>query len=294
MRVVLELCRGLNGRNVTCDNFFTSHALAVELKKEQMTQMVGTIRKNRKEIPPVLSNMKKKPVLHSEFVFDHRLRATMVSYVPKRNKFVILLSTLHTKKEIDSGNAHKPEIIKFYNSTKGAVDILDEMVGSYRCKRKVLRWPLALFQNMLDISAVNALVLFLDVKPQWKLAEKNYRRRLFLIELGKALCEDYMLSRTHMPRGERSRDVIYNAKGISREGTPSTSSGVSTTSSPVPWLSQLNHTPATKKRARCRLCHNKANSNAYTARCDRCNRAVCSTHRFIVCENCCGIRSNSI
>lgn len=180
MRVVLELSKDLNGRNVTCDNFFTSHALATELKKQQMT-LVGTMRKTRKEIPPILSNMKSKPVLHSEFVFDHKLRATMVSYVPKRKKHVTLLSTMHTKKEIDLSEAQKPEIIKYYNSTKGAVDTLDEMVGTYRCKRKVLRWPLALFENMLDISAVNALVLFLDVKPQWKEKEKKYRRRLFLV-----------------------------------------------------------------------------------------------------------------
>ena len=66
-RVVLDLCEGVTDRNVTCDNFFTSYALATELAKKRMT-IVGTIRKNRKELPPVLLQMKKKPVYSTEFV----------------------------------------------------------------------------------------------------------------------------------------------------------------------------------------------------------------------------------
>ncbi|KRZ84283.1 PiggyBac transposable element-derived protein 4 [Trichinella sp. T8] len=34
MRVVLDMVKGLKGHNVTCDNFFTSYSLGVELKKE--------------------------------------------------------------------------------------------------------------------------------------------------------------------------------------------------------------------------------------------------------------------
>ena len=57
-RIVLDLCDGLTGRNVTCDNFFTSYDLAVELVKRKMT-IVGTIRKNRVELAPWVLNMKK-------------------------------------------------------------------------------------------------------------------------------------------------------------------------------------------------------------------------------------------
>lgn len=185
-RVVFSLTVNLNGRNVTCGNFFTFYSLATELKKRQMT-IVGTIRKNRKELPPVLIAMKPKPPLHSEFVFDHKLRATMVSYVPKKNRFVTLLSTMHLRKEVDSGDKKKPEIINYHNATKGAVDTLDEMVGTYQCKRKVLRWPLALFENMLDILALNAFIIYTDLDPLWKYTKKNFRLRLFLIEIGKSL-----------------------------------------------------------------------------------------------------------
>lgn len=320
--IVLRLTEGLNGRNVTCDNFFTGHSLATELKKRQMT-IVGTIRKNRKEIPPILIDMKGKPAEYSLFVFDHKLRGTMVSYVPKKNRFVTLLSTYHTKSQIDEADKRKPEIIKFYNSTKGAVDTLDEMVGTYRCKRKVLRWPLALFENMLDISAVNAMVIFLANNPYWKYAEKKARRRFFLIELGKSLVEPYIATRKRIPRGIRAQNVVADIRGVPREHSPALSSNASSrpstpalssrsttpalpsrsttpsssrASTPISssssnllqWLSTLKHAILTKKRARCFKCPSTPNANVYAIRCDKCERAVCPQHRFTICSACCG------
>lgn len=146
-RVVLELTEGLPGRNITCDNFFTSYSLAQELKRRIQT-VVGTIRKNKKEIPPILLDMKKKPEGHAEFVFDSNLPASMVSYVTKRNKFVTCLSTYHLKKEMDGT---KPAIITFYNGTKAGVDRLDQLVGEYSCNRKSNRWPMKIFGNIIDV-----------------------------------------------------------------------------------------------------------------------------------------------
>lgn len=311
--IVLRLTDGLNSRNVTCDNYFTSHSLATELKKRQMT-IVGTIRKHRKEIPPILIDMKRKPAEYSEFVFDHKLRATMVSYVPKKRRFVTLLSTYHTDKQIDETNKKKPEIIKFYNSTKGAVDTLDEMVGTYRCKRKVWRWPLAFFENMLDISAVNAMVIFLANNPQWPHAQKNERRRLFLIELGKSLVEPYIAARKRMPQGKRAQDVVADIQGLPRDYSSSSSSnpssrattpappsrsvtptssrastpGASSNSTTFSWLRTLKHAILTKKKSRCFICDYKKNGTAYANKCDKCERAVCPQHRYTICSTCCG------
>lgn len=53
MRVVLDLTTGLQGHTVTCDNFFTSYALGQELLKRKMT-MVGTVRRNKPELPSAL------------------------------------------------------------------------------------------------------------------------------------------------------------------------------------------------------------------------------------------------
>jgi hypothetical protein len=49
-RVVLDVTDGLRGHNVTCENVFTSYELRQQLLKRKIT-MVGTVRKNKPELP---------------------------------------------------------------------------------------------------------------------------------------------------------------------------------------------------------------------------------------------------
>ena len=86
----------------------------------------------------------------------------MVSWHPKRSKFVLLLSSLHHNSNIvESG---KPEIVEFYNKTKGGVDALDQKVRHCTTCGKTYRWSLAVFYKILDISTYNAYVLF-NIRP---------------------------------------------------------------------------------------------------------------------------------
>ena len=58
------------------------------------------------------------------------------SYIPKKNRNVILLSSQRQGAAIE-GEEHdfKPEMILDYNKTKSAVDNLDKLVREYRCLR---------------------------------------------------------------------------------------------------------------------------------------------------------------
>ena len=73
-RVVLDLCERLkgSGRNITCDNFFTSMQLLQKLKKDKLT-LLGTVRKNRVEIPPELLVTKGREEFSSKFAFTKML-----------------------------------------------------------------------------------------------------------------------------------------------------------------------------------------------------------------------------
>lgn len=116
-RVVLDLIDGLKGQNVTVDNFFTSHGLAEELLRRKLS-IVGTLRQNKTFIPPKLKECKKVPLYTSQFAFTND--ATLVSYIGRKNKCTILMSTLHHEAEIVANDQKKlPEIIRYYNSTKG-------------------------------------------------------------------------------------------------------------------------------------------------------------------------------
>lgn len=154
------------GRTITMDNFFTSCDLALQLLEKQTT-MIGTIRSNKPELPPEFTqkqHIRSREIGSSLFCFSDEL--TLVSYVPKKNKNVLVLSTLHSTGEVDA-KTNKPKIILDYNRTKSGVDTLDHLVRLYPCKRKTLRWPMVLFFNLIDVAAVAAYRLYGFSNTEW-------------------------------------------------------------------------------------------------------------------------------
>ena len=47
--------------------------------------------------------------------------------------------------------------------TKGSADILYRMMRSYSTKRMTRIWPLALFYNIIDVSAINAFIVWKEI-----------------------------------------------------------------------------------------------------------------------------------
>ncbi|TKS65156.1 PiggyBac transposable element-derived protein 4 [Collichthys lucidus] len=213
MRVVLDVTEGLRGHNVTCDNFFTSYELGQQLLKRKIT-MVGTVRKNKPELPPALLASKEREVFSSKFAFTPM--TTVVSYFPKKNKNVVLMSTLHKDSDISDRGDRKPVIILDYNRNKGGVDNLDKVIGTYSCRRMTARWPLVIFHNIIDVSSYNAFVIWREINPTW-ISHKKNKRRVFLEQLGKALVTPLIERRKHVPRTEASAAVV---KAIQSAGAP--------------------------------------------------------------------------
>lgn len=148
MRVVLEMTEGLRGHNVTCDNFFTTHELGQVLLKKKIT-MVGTVRRNKPELPPALTTTRGRDVFSSKFAFTQD--TTVVSYMPEKNKNVILMSTLHKAAEVSGREDKKTTIILDYIANKGGVDNFDKVTGTYSCQRRTARWPLVIIYNIIDV-----------------------------------------------------------------------------------------------------------------------------------------------
>lgn len=89
--LVKRLCSLIDrsGRNITCDNFFTSIPLVDSLMRDHKLSVIGTIRKNKRELPNEFTNVKGRK--ENSSLFGHRNNCTLVSYVPKKNKNVLLL-----------------------------------------------------------------------------------------------------------------------------------------------------------------------------------------------------------
>jgi hypothetical protein len=180
-----------SGRNVVGDNFFSSVDLAEELLSNGMTY-VGTLRSNKPQVPEIMKANRKREEKSSLFGFHDQL--TLVSYVPKQGKAVLVLSTLHHDSSVD-GPDKKPEVILHYNATKSGVDNMDHLATVHTSRRKTNRWPMALFYNLLDVGGIAAFIVWLGNNPNWKESEGTRRRRIFLTELGYAMVTPHMEER---------------------------------------------------------------------------------------------------
>ena len=77
----------------------------------------------------------------------------------KKNRAVVLVSSMHHTATVDK-DIGKPEIISYYNLTKGGVDSLDERCAQYSCGCLTRRWPMAIFYRILDICFANPFVMY--------------------------------------------------------------------------------------------------------------------------------------
>ncbi|XP_066149862.1 piggyBac transposable element-derived protein 4-like [Euwallacea fornicatus] len=260
---VKELTKSIHGsnRNITMDNWFTSVPLADELLEQPYKlTIIGTLRKNKKEIPPELLNTDNRPRGTSMFCFDKN--KTLVSYLPKPNKIVMLLSTMHEGATISENG--KPDIIINYNETKAGVDTFDQLCSNMNCSRKTRRRPLCVFYGIINIATINSFVIYCD--NSYKANNKPVSRFQYMFELGKILAEPWMRQRLDISNLRRNiRENIHEILDIK----------------PVP----ESVDPIEKKRTVCFFCPSRLRKMPKKF-CVQCKRAICRTHNRNCCPEC--------
>lgn len=264
-KVVLTLVEGLKGRNITCDNFFSSYELLESLLAQNIT-MVGTVRKNKAFLPVIeKKELRRRQVPSSKFYFSDK--SMLVEFVPKKAKVVHLISSLHDTIEFDNVKDYLPAMVAFYNGTKPAVDAVDQRISNSTVRRRTNRWPTAVFHNMLDISCNNGFALYQQAFPAWKNNSLTQGRRLFLKELGMELVREHIQLRERGPRNEGGKKLFQSVKRSARSFEESTSAV---------------ETPPTKRirisGTRCDLCIKGSDRKAY-AQCAMCKKNVCGEHK---------------
>nr|CAI5841809.1 unnamed protein product [Callosobruchus analis] len=91
------------------------------------------MKRNKRAIPLEFLPNSTRPIDSSLFGFA--VQTTIVSYVPRRGKYLVLLSTMHHNAFVDD-STKKQEIILYYNETKALVDALDEKSSRYPTSRR--------------------------------------------------------------------------------------------------------------------------------------------------------------
>lgn len=245
-------------RNVTGDNWFSSIELVEELQKRKLTY-VGTLKKNKKEIPPeFLPNRKKEP---GSCIYGFRKNMTLLSFIPSKYKAVLLISSMHSSEFTDKNN-DKPEVISFYNATKSGVDTLDYKCSIYSANRRTRRWPLAIFYHLISLSCANSHILHSCIQ------HTKMDRFDFMKALGLSLIKKHMETRLKIP------NLSDQLKKIIRE-----------TISPgdMKEIDKKEKSDKLEKRRNCRYCpYTKNRMTNYkcvkceTPNCLECSKKICN------------------
>jgi len=176
-----------NNKNMTTDNWYTNIPL-LHCLLEKKTTLLGTMKKNKCEIPPeFLPTKVRQP---GESMFGFQKDKVLVSFLPKRNKAVILVSSMHDSGVMDEATK-KPEIIL----TKCGVDKCDKMCASYFVSRVTRRWPLPVFFILMNIAGINSLVIYTINTP----SDEPQRRILFMKNLSLILMKEHLVPRSQIP-----------------------------------------------------------------------------------------------
>ena len=215
----------------------------MSLLQDKIT-LVWTLKKNKREIPAEFLPNKQKPITSSMFEFQKH--ATLVSFTPKKNKSVVLLSTLHRDAKVDA-ETKKPEIIQFYKSTKGGVDTVDQLCGNYSVSRRTRQWPLCVFFHLVNIAGVNGQILFNKTR---KSVDEAQNRRQFFKNLAMSLTKPHLQDRAQLQNLPSDiQSILSKYKPQSQVGT--------------------HEPPPAKSRKRCRLC-GRGKNRVTTMRCSSC------------------------
>jgi hypothetical protein len=159
--IVSKLIEDLLGKGYTLwmETYYNSPNRAAFLKR-QGTNVAGTLRLNRKNVPSAIKNAKLKK---GEIITQHSEDVIVMKWKDKEevsfiSRFHDALMVTKQKRGID---IKKPACIVEYNKAMGGVDLKDQTLQGYLLDRKKgSKWYMKLFQRLLNVTVHNALVIY--------------------------------------------------------------------------------------------------------------------------------------
>jgi len=160
-RIVLEVAHDLLDRGyfLYLDNWYTSPNL-VDTLCTRKTDVVGTMRTNRKEFPDFVKRARLKK---GETVAAFCKKQMIMKWKDKRD--VVRVSIFHdgSMENVTTrqGVMQKPSVMLDYNKNMGGVDRNDGQLQSYKLARKHLKkYYQKMFRYLLDVACLNAFIIY--------------------------------------------------------------------------------------------------------------------------------------
>ena len=249
------------GRNLTADNWFSSLSLVQNLLTKNTTY-VGTIRKNKREIPPAARLVQNRR--RGDTHFYHFDDIVLISFWDKGSTPVLLIDSFSRDMTIPNEN-NKPSAVLFYNQTKSGVDNLDKMVRTFSTKRKCRRWPFAILMNLLDVAIINSGFIWNSHTG----TVYNKQHCDFMKNVGYQLVDGQIKAR--IAKGGMKETVSHAMKLLGY--------------TVMEQHCEPFHMVHLPKQKRCKLCGADRDRKTKTA-CAKCGAPMCLEHRAYVCNTC--------
>lgn len=264
-RTVRALCQPIRGKkhHVYMDNYFSSPDLFRDLA-DMSCGACGTLRLDRVGTPQVIRRA--NPAV-GDAVFDRQGDQLFMVWKDKRK--VSLLTTLHNsniyqkrRRERHGPNIeeiNKPCAIELYTQYMGGVDRADRLVWTYLHIHRSLKWWKKVFIYLLEVSFVNAVIIYRSIRP----GEKHPLDQLRL-DLIDGLLEGW-------------------ERGSTRAGRPPTDQPQRISRSAHQLVFTSQKTPSGKpSKPECVVCSDKNTGRRHQTEmvCKECNKAMCPVPCF--------------
>lgn len=260
------------GCGVVCDRFFGDYLL-VDWCLQRNLSVLCTLRNDKRCVPASMrrQHLEGNPERYSRTLF--RPNCTISAYIPPRHaernfKSVLVLSSEHLDASID-GDTGKPLSIITYNKMKPGVDMLSWCCKQYDVKKCTRRWTKRVFDQILNIAAYNAWIVFRHNRPNVFPGVRQGGRKLFLESLAKELVTSTLRARAltgqRLPLEVKNCLALYGHPVLRPPPAPHPNN-----------LRQLCHIcpPARRRRSK--------------QQCNLCGLSVCGEHSVVQrqCESC--------
>lgn len=285
--IVLRLCEKLPSTGnfkVYTDNWFSSFKLACALKDRGIFTL-GSIRSNRLPHCKFQDDKILKSKGRGSFDFRCETNNNILAVKWYDNKAVHIISSfvgiepvntvqrwsVQEKKYVE---VPRPYLVDRYNKYMGGVDLNDMLVALYRMDIGVKRYYLRIFYGLIDISIVNAWLLY---RKCCQNKGKNFKIMpllAFKADIGHALISARQPAfRAKRGRPSTSRQISDSSPSTSRLSTP-TRTIQTPRVVPDVRFDGLHHMPECGKKMRCKNCKHTAFTRV---RCQKCNVWLCLT-----------------
>ncbi|KAJ8929756.1 hypothetical protein NQ314_017527 [Rhamnusium bicolor] len=174
----------------------------------------GTIRSDRKGFPKDFSADKSMQRGDSEWRMNLK---GLTALKWKDSKGIFLASNFHNPEEVTNVQRKTkdgsrveitcPMMVKDYNENMGYVDKSDQIKSYYEIDRKSKRWWLRIFWHFIDLTIVNAFILFRIQSEGKSITLKDFRTSVARGLIG-------ILKR--QKRGRKSEDLVSPSRNLKK------------------------------------------------------------------------------